>query len=51
MNLVNGIVKLATRSICGGYEVVILLDSEEMLENLKPNEHVGIIEIVDEEKQ
>lgn len=51
MNLVNGIVKQANRSIYGGYEVVILLDSEEMLENLKPNEHVGIIEIVDEENQ
>lgn len=51
MGLVNGTVIRAMDSMYGSYEVLIHLDDPNMLEELKPGQHVGIVDILEGEAE
>lgn len=50
MELVNGTVVSASQSTYGGYAVIIHLDNPDMLNCLTTGQHVGIIDILEDEK-
>ena len=50
MELINGTVVSASQSTYGGYVVIIHLDNPDMLNYLKTGQHVGIIDILEDEK-
>ncbi len=50
MELVNGTVVSASQSTYGGYAVIIHLDYPDMLNCLTTGQHVGIIDILEDEK-